>query len=51
MRSMRIAELNRELEAGLPLGPDGQGPRARLPVRLLAQVFWADWCGNVPEML
>lgn len=34
-RSMRNAELNRELEAGAPLGPGGRGPRARLPVRLL----------------
>lgn len=52
MRSMRIAELNRELEAGLRLGPVDRGPEPGCQSAYSPRCSGlSDWCGNVPEML
>lgn len=52
MRSMRIAELNRELEAGLHLGPVDESPEPGCQSAYLPRCSGlSDWCGNVPEML
>lgn len=52
MRSMRVAELSRELEAGLHLGPVDEGPEPGCQSAYLPRSpGLSDCCGNVPEML
>lgn len=52
MRSMRIAELSRELEAGFHLGPVDEGPEPGCQSAYLPRSpGLSDCCGNVPEML
>lgn len=52
MRSMRKAELNRELEVGLHLGLMDKGPEPGCQSAYSPRCSGlSDWCGNVPEML